>query len=369
VKVSKLLFFLLLGGVGVLVAAELMVRLFFPQPLDPGRKFIFENEIAGLKAKVEFASDANQIRGFDSVKAKPSGALRILCVGGVSTSTMLQNEEDTWWGQLGAALEKSLDREVQIGCVVAPASHGIVGGGQWTDHLLAEIDGVDLVIAMYGRSAVLGPGSRYSFDPQAIQKINFETRGGLGKSLAEVSHLVRMARNARIKSKRNEQQRVYGKANFLRDRLEAAGNAYRSLTATTASPPRPSDPLVEYLYGVGILYEDTKRHGVKLCLVGEPTVFSALMGSDVAETLHTSVHVGPGDQEFARPLPGWVDSELARYYEAANRFCSDAGVSFLNLQGVILPTRANFFTESTFTDQGASEVAKQLQPVVESSLE
>ncbi len=42
------------------------------------------------------------------------------------------------------------------------------------------------------------------------------------------------------------------------------------------------------LHGIGIFTEIAKRHGVKLIVVGEPTVFSALPSPEVAETLGLS---------------------------------------------------------------------------------
>ena len=52
VKLSKLLLYLFVAGVGLILVAELLVRLLFPQPLDPGRTFVVENEILGMKQKV-----------------------------------------------------------------------------------------------------------------------------------------------------------------------------------------------------------------------------------------------------------------------------------------------------------------------------
>jgi hypothetical protein len=351
-----------------LLVAELLVRLLFPQPLDPGRTFIVENDIPGLKQKVRFQIDANQIRGFDSANPKPSGALRVLCLGGHSTSTMLQAAADTWWGQLGTALAASLGKEVQIGCLAAPASADIIGGAQWLNHVLDEVGGVDLVIAMYGHGAVLYPGANFTFDPQSITPITFETKEGLMFNLAKASHLVRLARNIHIKSKRDEQQRQLGKPNHLRDRFTAAGQAYRSIPTTTLAPPRASDPIARYLHGVGLLTKVANTRGVKLMLLGEPTIFSALPSPDAAETLHTPVHVGPADNEFARPAPSWVDSELGRFYTAAAKICAGTGVAFVNLQGVILPSRTNFYTEASLTDIGAATMAAELLPRVESLL-
>lgn len=367
-KISKLLLYLFVASVVVFLIVELLVRLLFPQPLDPGRTFIVENEIPGLKQKVRFKIDSNQIRGFDSTRAKPPGTLRILCVGGNSTSTMLQSVEDTWWGQLGKELAASLGKPVEIGCITAPASAEIIGGAQWLDHVLGEVEGVDLAIAMYGHGAVLYPGADFTFDPETITPINFEQQQGLMLSLAKVSHIVRLARNVHIKSKRDEQQRQLGKPNHLRDRFTAAGQAYRSVPTTTAAPQRATDPIVRYMHGVGLITAVAKRHGVKLVLLGEPTVFSPLPSPDAAETLHTPVHVGPESNDFARPAPSWVDSELGRFYATADNLCAKTGVTFINLQGRIQPSRANFYTEASLTDAGAATMATELLPPIEKLL-
>ncbi|MGI9239412.1 MAG: hypothetical protein ACR2RV_01345, partial [Verrucomicrobiales bacterium] len=285
-----------------------------------------------------------------------------------STMTMLQAAEDTWWGQLGSKLEASLGKKVQIGCITDPASSEIIGGAQWTSHLLDLVDDVDLVIAMYGHGEVLYPGPDFNFDPQSITPITFAVNDGVMFRLAEVSHLVRLARNGHIKSKRNEQQRQLGKPNYLRDRFTAAGQAFMGITSTTAGPVRASDPLRKYLHGIGVFAKIAKDHGLKLVILGEPTVFSALPSPDVAETLHTPVKVGPGDSDYARPSPGWVDSELDRYFLAAGKLCELAGIPFVDLHGEILQSRGNFYTEATLTDAGAAEFADKLLPSVEKVL-
>lgn len=367
-KISKLLRYLFLGLVGLLLVAEVMVRLLVSPPMDPGRTFILENEIAGLKPRVQYEIDSNQIRGWDSTRPKPAGVIRILCVGGSSTSTMLQSVEDTWWGQLGTALEKSLGKKVQIGGVTAPITSKPIPGAQWIDHLLAEVDGVDLVIATYGHGSVIHPAADFSFDAQAIAPMTFEKKGGLKQGLAKASHLLRWIRNARIKSKRNDQQRQLGTANYLRDQIRRANQSYRSVSGTSAGPTRAADPIAAYLHGLGLFMQAAEKHRVKLLIVGEPTVFSALISPDAAQVLHSPVHIGPSERDFARPDPGWVESELERYYSAASRLCAAAGIPFITLQGTVLPGRANFYTESTLTDEGASMAAEALLPVVERSL-
>ena len=367
-KISKIVLRVAVVMLVLVVVAELLVRLLFSQPLDPGRKFIFANEIPGLKEKVTVRLDANQVRGFDSTRPKASGSVRILCVGGAATATMLQNAEDTWWGQLGKQLEEATGQKVEIGCVGAPDSVAIISGAQWLDHILGEVDDVDLVIAMGGRVELLHPRADFVFDPEAIEPVRIEKRGGLMFGLAKMSHLVRVARNMHINSKRNEQQRRFAPTNYLRDRFALAGQAYRSIP-TAGTPSGSGDAIDAYLYGIGMLVEVCKSSGTQLVLVGEPTIFSSLMEPEAAAALHTPVHVGPGAEEFVRPVPGWVDQELARFYGAGKSVADSAGVPFVNLQGVVLPTRENFFNESIVTDLGASRLGSALLPVAKAALE
>ena len=363
-KFAKLLLQLSLAMIALIVVAELLVRFVTPQPLDPGHSFVVKNEIPGLKPRVEFAIDANHIRGFNSRKRKPEGALRVLCIGGGATTTMLQNVEDTWWGRVGSELESALDKPVQIGSLVTPAAGVAIGGAQWCEHLLEKIDGVDLVIAMYGHEDLLMPRADFSFDPNSIREIEFEHRGSFASRLAKSSHLVRIARNAHVKSKRSAHKNLIAAPNYIRDRFVGSSAGFRTLTKTTAAPPRITDPIAAYLHGLGLFIESAKRHEVGLMIVGEPTVFSVIPSPDAAGTLNTPVHVGPGANDFARPLPDWVDRELGRYYTAAKQLCDGAGVSFVGLQGVVLPNRNHFFTETTLTDKGAAAVARELLPQI-----
>ena len=102
-----------------------------------------------------------------------------------------------------------------------------------------------------------------------------------------------------------------------------------------------------------------------MLVVGEPTVFSVLPSPDAARTLHTLVQVGVGPRDFARPVPAWIHRELERYYAAAERLCDGAVIGFVDLQGVVLPSRENFFTESILTDADARKTAEVLLPAIQ----
>jgi len=353
-----------LGCVALLLIAEILVRVVGSEPLHPGKSFVFENEIPGMSREVRYEIDGEGIRWR---KPKGTAKYRILCVGGLGTTSMLQNADDTWWGQLAVKLEEKLGAPVEIGCITGAGQIGIYAGSKWLERALTDVEGVDLVISMYGHEDVLGSRADFKFDPAAVKGPN--EHGGFKFTLAKISHLARKVRNSRKNRERDDFQRKLGQANHLRDSINGARQYYLRVKPITSKPTRAGDPVEAYSAGVEAMIAAAKKHNVKLVVAGEPTVFSSLISPVAAGALHSTVHTGPGEMDFAKPEPAWVESELNRCYAAASRLCAPAGVPFINLQKVILQTRENFLTEAILTDAGAVEVADKIAPLVEKSLE
>ena len=363
VKLSKIVVYFLLGFVAIFVVAELSVRIFGSVPLHPDKSFIFENEIPGMARDVRYEIDGDGIRWRES---KGAAKYRILCIGGLGTTGMLQNVDDTWWGKLVVILEEELGGPVEIGCIVGAGQTGIYAGSKWLDSALEQVDGVDLVISVFGHTDALDPRIDTKFDPGAIE--GPKQPGGFKFTLAKISHLARKIRNGRKQSERNKLQSKLGQPNHLRDSINGSRQVYLDEKKITSDPMRENEAVTAYAAGVDAMIESAKRHNAKLVVAGEPTIFSSLISPDAATALHTLVHVGPGPDDFAKPEPTWVEDELNSFYATASRQCAAAGVPFINLQKVISQTRENFLTEAILTDAGAEEVARNLAPLVSQSL-
>lgn len=362
----------LLLSLGVILAlvivAELIVRLAFPVPMEPGATLTLKNEIEGVKQSVGFRFDGDRLRSIGWSKGKESKNLRILCIGGNGTISILQSAEDTWWGQLAAEVGKAkgIDRQVEV-AAIAHLPDGKITTGLAEAHRLLGRYKVDLVICSFGFADAFGQPGNYQRDPDRLQKLLARPeRGDLKYRLAKASHLVRIVRNSRTSKGHRQRQGQIGQVNYYKELLSTANRFYMSCPGVTTLTRTGDDPLDEFVAGVNGFISLAKAQGAKLLIVGEPTIYkSELTAAEIAALTvpyRTSTEVENG---AVRVMPVAVERELQRFNKAAEAACAATGTSWYNLQGDIPRFADHFLTETYLTDKGSKAVAaKLLEPVL-----
>lgn len=367
-KFLKPLLLLGMACFALFVAVELIVRLFFPVPMEPPGGILLTNEIPGIKESVSFDYNGEQLRTLGWTEKKKSDSLRILAVGGNATSALLQSAPDAWWGQLASQLAEATGRTVEV---AAPAETR--GGFALPSVAAAEEvlqrQKVDLVIGMFGfMDAMATPGDA-KFSPAALDRLRKLEPVGIKYQIAKLSHLARMVRNSRTAKSQRARQSQLARPNYYRDFLLARGQYVASRPLLERFDRSGDDPLKNYLLGIEALAQAAEENGAKLLMVGEPTIYKSTFTP--AEAIRLTVPFFPEDPKGKegkaityriRPLA--VESELQRFYGAAAERCDQLGVGWLNLQGEIPRFPDYFVTETYLTDQGARRVAEKLLPPV-----
>ena len=366
-KSSKLVFTALGAIVGLVVVAEVVLHLAFPVEADIGTNLFLNNQIAGVADKVHFEVGNDLLRRSGWTEgAKASGTVRVVCIGGAATVGILQNVEDTWWGQLQQELKKAHpDKRFEFGAL-GVESRGIRFGAKWAQTYLDEFK-PDLVIVQHGIEDVLFHPESYQYDETGMDRIQVHRqRSGLKGMLVNSSQIVRRFSRSRQESNQKLQQKKFGQPNFYGYMMEAARIGYREKDLVFAVQRLEGrDPLVEYLEGLKAIVAASRDIGAKVLVVGEPTLCGEFMNPEARRLLMIPMGVNDPAKPEQKPEPGWVEKELYRYYAAANEYATEARVPFVNLMGAIPQDGAHFLNEALLTDQGAKKMSELLLPEVE----
>ncbi len=347
---------------------ELFLWIFVRIPMEPLKKIDLSNTLPGLKPEVRLSFDRNLVRYLDDASGKkPAGTLRILCLGGSATFAILQNAEDTWWGQLGRQLQaKSLPVQV---AAWGQDRTGIVASTPMAASLMEEWQ-PDLVIGNFGFDDVVGQPLDYRYVPEKAQGLPGPPRtAGWKQALLHVSQTARLAR---WWARRQETADIQGRIGRT-DYWQKAFAGMREQANTLPIQPLPErdpaqDPLMEFMDGWEVLKELCQRHGARLVLTGEASLHDSTNNLTQQENLIALVPLTSDTgtkARFQRPDPAWVEREMDRYAAAVETMAKSAGLPWLNLNGRVPRDLDHFFNDVILTDQGALVVARELLPVVE----
>ncbi len=373
-KLLKKLAFFAAVPVGLVLVVELILRFAFPVEMEPTTRVILRNDVPEFAdTEVTYQISPEGLRGYQWSKTPGEGTLRILVVGVNSTSHMLQNVENTWWGQLARRVEEKTGKRVEAAALATLADPGILPGVVWAERVLAETR-ADLLLVCYGFGDVMKPPFDYEFDPDRLSKLKVEPERGFKYKLAEVSQICRRIRRGRVASARRTQLASWSQENQYLAMLQAGISHYQQQPAVSGVV-RSSDPLQEYLLGVRGFIDLAKRKGLGLLVIGEPSLHHEFLGRDSLDAselrqdgrlrLITTVRPGPEPTSEGRADFAWVQGELDRYYGNAALVCKEAGVSFVSLNGKIPRNPEYFLTEVLFTDKGARKASEILLPAIE----
>ncbi|MDB6134004.1 MAG: hypothetical protein JWM59_2247 [Verrucomicrobiales bacterium] len=358
-----------LALLGLFLVLEAVLWLFVRTPVEPLKRLDLSNSIPGLKKEVRVTFDRHVARYLDDKNgSKPPGTVRILCLGGSGTLSMLQNAEDTWWGQLGRMLQKQ-GLKVEV-AAWGQEKAGIVASTPVAGQLMEEWR-PDLVIGNFGFDDVVSQPVKYTYRPDKARRLPPAAQSsGWKQAVLTVSQTARLGR---LWSRNNEAavlQNQLGRPDRYREVFE---NVKKSIAKSPfVNPPaRPydNDPLKEYLDGWKILESLAKRHGATLVMTGEAALDSASLTEQQAENLlaWSTVEGGvPSKQTVPfRPSPVWVEQEMERYAAAARDLASELKVTWFNLNGTVPRDPDHFFSDVQLTDKGAAAAAGELLPVIE----
>ena len=241
-KIVKKLAVLGAVGVGLVVVLDLILRFAFPVEMEPTTRVILRNNTPEFAdTEVVYQISPEGLRGHQWSKEAPSGALRVLVVGVNSTTHMLQNVENTWWGQLARMLEEKRGKRVEAAAVASIGDSGILAGAHWAEKVLAETR-VDLLLVCYGFGDVMKPPFDYVYDPNRLSGMAVGPERGFKYKLAEVSQICRRIRRGRVASARRAQLASWRTENQYLAMLQAGMNHYQQ-QELVHGVTRKDDPL------------------------------------------------------------------------------------------------------------------------------
>lgn len=333
----------------------------------------FENQLPGLKEKVEFRINEYGLRTWEAPQenGKP---LHLLCIGGAATTALLQNDEDTWWGQLGSLLQKEFpDRKVKVSALLRDDGP-LLFAARWAHDKLPEIK-PDVVLVMGGFGDVVSQPADYHYDAEKINKLPSVdgSSGGLKNFLLDISQLAR--RYSHTRQRRMHLQRLgpLGELNAYAKLLAQTRAAYAQLPVRYESDRKEGqDPAFEFIDALNVIASSAKAVGAGIIFIGEPTLQRGLLDPLETQLLHRWFFLkgGPPTPETVVRLdPGWVELEMRRYYASMEKLANTLKAPFLNPERHVPASAMVFVDDTMFTDAGAASFAQLVLPVVKPVVE
>ncbi len=357
------------GSLAGVLMIEAILWVCYRAPTEHTATLRLKNSLPGLTEKVNFTIDAeHQLRSLAGMPlGREPNTVRIFCVGGLATFGQLQNAPQTWWGQLGVALqEKFPGVKIEIG---ANGSAGLTGlaAARWVSTVGADFS-PDIIISNLGAGEVLGQPLDYKYDAHAFEGITMEKRerGAIKSALLQCSQIARwqVARNLRGEFARVES--TIGADDFFKERFEHVRTEFAKLQPIP-NPFRLSDadPRNEYLDAIKLLHGQAQKLGAQLILTGEPCLCRDGLSEELEKLRCTCMPKSRMEGNLVvKVQSGWVERELHRFQEAAQEYATAHQLTFLDLNGEVPPDAAHFFSETILTDAGAQTMAELLLPKV-----
>jgi hypothetical protein len=368
-NILKLALRLVLGLVALILLIEAVLWVVFRAPTQHDRIIHLSNKIPGLKEKVTFASNGDQfLRSINwSPGPRESGTVRILCVGGEATFGQLQNAQDTWWGQLGVLLQEKLPSvKVEIGANAAGSFMSLIGA-KWVSTYAKDFQ-PDVIITNFGAADVFSqPEHGYKYDPDAVEHINFfkRKRGAIKEALLKFSQLARWKYASNMKA---EAQILQGDRAEPEHFAEYYKGIHEKLAKMmpVANPFRlmEADPRDEYRDALKLINETAKTVDAKVIITTEVSLCRQLMTEEAEAICSTFTPMAPGENRVVKYQSSWVDREMRRFQEAAEKYATDNQLLFCNLDGLVPQDPKHFANETILTDEGAKKLAEILLPKV-----
>ncbi len=357
----------------LLIVSEGALRLLAPRPQFAKTELDLYNTIPNIdgegtlfKEKVHLSLDHLMARPGDYTHAaKPSGTVRVLCLGGSSTLNMLQADADTWWGQLQQKL-KAAGHRTEFAAYGANATNTILRSSNQLKEVVLHYQ-PDVIITSYGFEEIIAAPLDYTYQPNrepALAAIKKDT--GI-KAIITSTQLGRAWRQWRQNARNGILQDEKGRKNHILSLYEAARAASQNIPTTT--PPlrdTTNDPIKEFSDGLANLKELARQVKAVLILTGEPCLHDRdLFAAQEALLISRLALQSDPKSKIIRPAPAWVAAELERYATEAAAFASKNQIPWIDLNGRVPKLASHFFTDTLLTDTGAECAAEHLLPLVE----
>ncbi len=338
---------------------------FFRYPVEPVTQFSLNNEIPGFQKNVKIATDRHQVRYLDWTEGeKPAGAVRIFVIGGWATWGLLQNAEDTWWGRMHKGLKDA-------GLNVQTASRGfertgILAMAAGVDSLVERLK-PDILLVNTGFDDVIIHPLTYTYDKDLLSKLPSLPRdSSFKKTVFSVSQIVRFYRNYKLTGQSNQHQNQWGRSNYFNKYFEGKREEISRVQYNSVTRDEEHDPLPEFFDGLKAFAALADRHKAKLVLTGEAALQDSTISEELVSQLMAYVPLespkNSTEVHVTRPNPGWVWREMRRYATASEKFATENGIPYFNLNDKVARKKENFFTDVMLTDAGAAEAASALLP-------
>jgi lysophospholipase L1-like esterase len=348
-----------------LVFAEILLRLFYPLEIHKFSDYTrvstpihlkFSQNLPNVNPEVIVATNKYGFRTLSmSSKSKPSGVIRILCLGASTTISETQSTDDIWC----ALLEKMLKAR---SFNVETAAFGASGWSavdllDWTVHNALDYH-PDLVILLMGINDLTwagGPGWR----PRDIDELLQEDRRPFVhvffQKCADWLYLCRVMAAAQSRTRNAEKGRTLEWHSEYLPRLRAELLGYPEVPAPTRNP----DPIENFSAAMDKLVAYLRGAHVDVLLLGQPVLWSASIGADERKTLWFPVGTASG---FVRADPGWLETEMQRYNERQREISIMRGADYLDLDRIIPKDDNHFIDDCHYTDLGNKDVALAILP-------
>jgi lysophospholipase L1-like esterase len=339
-----------------LVLADIFLWLFFPVHPE-GTSQTIHQTLPGVKETIIYERNSFGFRSLSmKQREKPPNTIRIFCLGASTTDQATQSTEDTFYGILEKALNRSFKGE---SVRVETIGYGR-GGRKAIDVLAWAILGVN-DLAWNG-----GPG--YSFETFADRlrrKEDKERKRGAAIVLEEYSQLYRrgLILKRRIKLRGDKKsRRVLGWHSENLPKIRKEHKQYPFV----AGPVRNPDPIDEFSHAMDALFGFLEEMKVAVVVLGQPVLWKDSMSAEEVDSLWFSVDTADGK---VRASGSWLEEEMRRYNRAQEQLAQRHGATYVDLDTQIPKTLEYYFDDCHFTDLGSRKAASAIFPVVKELLE
>lgn len=352
---------------GLFLLVEAVLWLFFRAPAAPELTFRLKNTLPGLKESVIFSINKEQQLRTIRWAAGPRqpGTVRLLCVGGHATAGQLQNSEDTWWGQLARSLQEKVPGvNIEVGANATPFTS--LAGAKWASSFMDKWK-PDIILVNLGAADILGQPIEYTYSANRFDSLPSarHERTFLKEWALKFSQLAKRMQLSNARQEAAQLEYAMGTPNHFTDHY----NKLRTDFAKIAPIPNPfrlsdADPRNEYHDALKQFLSMAKSVNATLILTGEPNLCHMEMSETAEAARCTFVPKSKGENLLHRTTPIWVQQELSRFQETAEKFAGDNSLVWYDLNGEVPQNVEHFFNETILTDLGSRKMADLLLPKV-----